>query len=348
MKFKKIKLTKKQIIIIAIILVILITGIIVAVVLLNHKETPVIKKKTKTETVEKVNIVDVESNSRPYAVMINNINVARTVQSGLNKAYIVYEMIVEGGITRYLALFRDADVAKIGSIRSARHYYLDYVMENDAIFIHWGYSPQALEDMSFYGIDRITDNMNYFYRDTSLNVASEHTLFTTSDMLDQAVEDKGMRSTTDTGLLLDYSAKSIDFSKYGTTTDATKVDLTYSNYISDSYVYNEETKTYDRSVNGTAQIDQNDGKQISVKNIIVYQVENHTISGDEKGRQELSNIGSGKGYLISEGKAISINWYKPYRDTRTEYTFDNGEKIKVNDGNTFIQIVPTAGNVSME
>ena len=85
------------------------------------KKTKTTKKIQKKEE-PKVTIVDLESKSRPYAVMINNIDVARTVQSGLQDAFIIYEIIVEGGITRYLALFQDTNTERIGSIRSARHY----------------------------------------------------------------------------------------------------------------------------------------------------------------------------------------------------------------------------------
>lgn len=55
--------------------------------------------------------------------MINNISVARPLQSGLQDAYLMYEIIVEGGISRYLALFIDQSTERIGSIRSARHYF---------------------------------------------------------------------------------------------------------------------------------------------------------------------------------------------------------------------------------
>ena len=65
--------------------------------------------------VKKLQIVDEKSKSRPFAVMINNISVARPLQSGLQDAYIIYEMIVEGGITRYMALFLDQDTERIGS-----------------------------------------------------------------------------------------------------------------------------------------------------------------------------------------------------------------------------------------
>ena len=81
----------------------------------TNNDKPVVAEK-------KLKIIDEESNTRPYAVMINNIAVARKYQSGLDDAYIVYEMIVEGGITRLLALYKDANVDRIGSVRSSRHY----------------------------------------------------------------------------------------------------------------------------------------------------------------------------------------------------------------------------------
>ena len=80
------------------------------------------EQDNNTNNDSKISIVNVNSKTRPYAVMINNIAAARPT-AGLQDAYIVYEIVVEGGITRYLALFKDVNVAKIGSVRSSRHYY---------------------------------------------------------------------------------------------------------------------------------------------------------------------------------------------------------------------------------
>ena len=127
--------------------------------------------------IKKLKIVDENSKTRPYAVMINNISVARPLQSGLQDAYLMYEIIVEGGITRYMALFMDQNTTRIGSIRSARHYFLDYALENDAIYVHHGQSPQAQRDFSALGVDRIVvDNSKTGWRDKSLNVANIHYL----------------------------------------------------------------------------------------------------------------------------------------------------------------------------
>ena len=92
----------------------------------EEKAKPKEENKKQEEKVDEVKIIDINSDTRPYAVMINTHNAALP-QSGLQNAYIVYELMVEGGITRMMALFKDVDVDKIGSIRSARTQYLDYV-----------------------------------------------------------------------------------------------------------------------------------------------------------------------------------------------------------------------------
>ena len=102
-------------------------------------EEPIIEEK-------KLTIIDEDSNSRNIAVMYNNISTVWGYQSGLQDAYVVYEIIVEGGYTRLMAIFKDKDTNRIGSVRSSRPYFLDYAMENDAIYVHFGWSPLAQSD----------------------------------------------------------------------------------------------------------------------------------------------------------------------------------------------------------
>lgn len=306
-----------------------------------------IKPKT-TEKINNIKIVNPDTKSRPYAVMINNIGVARPLQSGLQDAYIMYEMIVEGGLTRYMALFLDQSTERIGSIRSARHYYLDYALENDAIYVHHGKSPQASEDFSKLGVDRIeVDNTKTGWRDKTLKVSSEHTLFTSIEKLNSGLGSK--RTERKNNLLLKYSADSLDLTKYEGQTTANNVSIKYSNAVTSSYKYDPETKVYLRSVNGKEHTDYVTKKQYTFKNIITYQVKNYTLDDPEnKGRQGLENIGSGTGYYISEGIAVPITWEKKSRKSQTIYKYQNGEELVVNDGNTFIQIQPKGQTLTIE
>ena len=305
------------------------------------------KKKKKSDE-PKITIVDPDSKSRPYAVMINNIGTARPLQSGLQDAYIIYEMIVEGGLTRYMALFMDQNIDRIGSIRSSRHYYLDYALENDAIYVHHGQSPQAQADFSALNVDRIVvDDSKTGWRDKSLKVSSEHTLFTSTSKLANGIGKK--RTTRNKDLLLNYSAKSVDLASIANNKVANKVSIPYSNSVVSSYEYDPEAKVYKRFVNGKEHTDYVTKKQYTFKNIITYQVKNTTLNdGENKGRQTLHNIGSGTGYYISEGIAIPIKWEKKSRSEQTKYTLEDGSELKVNDGNTFIQIQPTDRTLTIE
>ena len=305
------------------------------------------KKKEKKKEEPKLKIVDEESTSRPFAVMINNHPSARPLQSGLQDAYIIYEMIVEGGMTRYMALFLDQDTERIGSIRSSRHYYLDYALENDAIYVHHGQSPQAQNDFGALGIDRVVaDNGKTGWRDNSLGVAYEHRLFTSIAKIKNGIGSK--RTTRNKDLLLKYSIKPLDLSSVEDSMEATEVSIKYSNSITSSYKYDEKEKVYKRYVNGKEHKDYVTKKQYTFKNIITYQVGNYTLDDPEnKGRQGLNNIGSGSGYYISEGRAIPIRWSKSSRREQTKYTLENGDELVVNDGNTFIQIQPRSYSPSI-
>ena len=303
----------------------------------------IIKKSTTTTTTKVVKIVNEKTESRPFAVMINNAPAARPVQSGLQDAYIVYEIIVEGGITRYMALFLDQNTARIGSIRSSRHYFLDYALENDAIYVHCGYSPQARADFSKLGVDRIeAGTSSNSWRDKELRsqgYAYEHTLFTSIEKLNNNVGKKRTKRNND--LLLNYTVDEVDLSKMENAKPANEVLIKYSNVNKTGYTYDAENKVYKRTVNGKEHVDYVTKNQYTVKNIITYQVKNTTIEGGGKGRQTIDNIGSGTGYYITDGYAVPITWTKPSRKSQTIYKYTNGEEIKFNDGNTFIQIQPT-------
>lgn len=311
------------------------------------------KKEEETEIVvlKKVKIVDENSKSRPYAVMINN-NHAAWPQCGVQDAYLVYEIIAEGGITRMLAIYKDQDTAKIGSIRSARHYFIDYAEENDAIFVHWGGSPQAYSRISSSKINDI-DGMalegSVFFRDTSLNRAYEHTGFTSMEKLKGYASKSGMSRDTNKELLLKYSADEIELGNDVNSKKAENVNLRYSNYHTTSYEYDEETKAYKRSMSNTKNVDLVTGEQYTAKNIIIYKVRNYTLNdGENKGRQELNNIGNGTGYYVSNGYCIPITWEKTSHSAQTIYKYENGEKLVVNDGNTFIQIMPEDSEITIE
>ena len=339
---------------------ILIVGILIGVILiLNQKGVFGSKEKIEENTIQEekqeitepikeekqIKIIDINSKTRPYAVMIN-CHSAALPQSGLGDAYIVYEIMVEAGITRMFALFKDKDFTKVGSIRSVRNQYLGYAFENDAIIVHAGGSAEADGRIANEKIDHIDVDGKYGQRDKELRKkrAYEHTLFTNSNLLSQAINDNNIRSTTDNKSLLTYSADELDLSKYATT-PANKVSIKYSSYRTSNYDYDETNRTFLRSMNNTKNTDLVTGEQYKVKNIIVYGVK-YTSYTDHgySGYQRISNIGQGEGYYITDGVALPITWSKASEKDKTIYKIkETGEDLIVNDGNTYIQIYPSNG-----
>ncbi len=305
----------------------------------NDKEEPIIIPKLK--------IIDEDSNGRIIAVMINNHKQARP-HSGLQDAFLNYEIIVEGGITRILSLFRDKTTDRIGSIRSARHYFLDYALENDAVYVHFGWSPQAQKDISSFKIDNLNalSNSSLYWRDKSLKKPTEHTAFTSIERINNLISKKSYRNTSDKDMLLNYSTDEIDLSKNISSIRADKIYIEYSSYTNTSYNYDKASGLYKRFMSGASHSDYITKEQYTTKNIITYQIKNKSI--DSAGRQTLENIGSGNGYYITGGYAIPITWEKTDRSSQTIYKYFSGKEIDVNDGVTWIQIQPVGKTLKIE
>ena len=282
--------------------------------------------------------------SRPIAVMIDN-NIDAMPQAGLKEADIVYEMIVQGGETRLMLVLQDKDLEKIGPIRSSRHYFLDYALENDAIYVHYGWSPQAQEDISTLGVNNINgiyESSTAFWR-VNEKYAPHNVVTSTEDIMNIA-ERKGYRTTTEQEPVLNYVVSEVNLEDGKTATD---VVIPYSDYNSVEYKYDKENKEYVRYSRGEKQVDWTSGDTITTKNIIIEFAENTTIDdGSGKGRQTLDNVKKLDGYYITNGKVIPITCTKDSRTSQTIYKDAEGNEIEVNDGKTFIQICPLNSDVT--
>lgn len=346
------KLKKKWIIVIIVIIALLLIGGGVLLFTKNGEEKEIESTPTPTATpvpVSNVKIIDIYSKTRPYAIMINCKSEALP-QVGLQDAYIVYEEMVEGGITRMMALFKDKELAKVGSARSARVQYFPYVFENDAIYVHAGGSPESLTRLKKDKIDEIDVDGQYGVRDKELakKRAWEHTLFTNTKLLEKAIKDKNLRTTTNQKNLLTYSEEELDLSKYKTGV-AKKVSIKYSYYRTSIYEYDKENLNYLRYMNKTKNTDLVTGEQYRVKNIIVYGVKYDSYRYDLTPKsttqyQKPAIYGTGEGYYITDGVSLPITWEKKDESSQTIYKIkETGENLVVNDGNTYIQIYPTNG-----
>lgn len=279
-------------------------------------------------------------NNRPFAIMFNNHSYA-SPQSGIGEAAILYEALTEGGITRLMGIFEQLHKERIGSIRSARHYFVSFANDYDAIFVHYGQTKYAQSKLN----ESNTDNLNgleaigdtVFYRDTSIK--APHNAFTSYDKIMQGLSVKGYRTAYREGYQSPFSFYTSDKSlKDGSR--ANKVILEFSAYISPYFMYNKKKKVYERFQFGEPHLDYNTQKQLSFKNIIIQFVKEWDIDRNNYQTMEIEDV-SGTGYYITNGKSVPIKWIRKESELKMEYQTEDGKTLKINPGKTYIAVFPS-------
>ncbi len=271
-------------------------------------------------------------NQRPLCIMINNI-VDAMPQSGISQADITYEMLVEGGITRYMCVFKDySNLSKLGPVRSARHYYVQMANMLDGIYAHVGWSTFAEDQIKASG----TNNLNglydstTFYRDNSR--VAPHNCYTDSEKLKQGIAEAGY-NTEYTNARRKAFAFNTEDTGLGNGQTATKVTTAYDSSSTRWYEYNADEKLYYRFQYGEKQIDDQTNEQLRYKNLIVMFVEYSDIGG---GLQNIAWEKSGTGYYVTDGEYETISWRLD--DGVIKYYTADGNQLKMNPGKTFITV----------
>ncbi|MBO4697514.1 MAG: DUF3048 domain-containing protein [Lachnospiraceae bacterium] len=279
---------------------------------------------------------------RPIAVMMNNI-LQGTPQTSINQAGVVYECKVEGNITRLLAVIEDWEgLAKIGSVRSVRKYYVFWALEWDAIILHYGgpviYVNETLARKDVNNLDGQFLEGKVFYR-TKDRVAP-HNAYGSGEGVVAGISIKGYsRLHTDRYAGPNHFRFADDGTenKLLTGTDAKIVRPGYEEE-KPWFEYNPEDGLYYRYQYGKAQIDDMTGEQITCKNIIIQYAKSETL--DQNGYKAFTTNDKGRGgYYITNGKAVPIKWSKSGDYEPTKFHYENGEEIVLNTGKTWICVV---------
>lgn len=288
-------------------------------------------------------------NTRPVAIMINNIKVS-TPQQGISNADVIYEVLAEGGITRLLCLFTEyASLPETGSVRSSRDYYIDISDAHDAIYVHCGGSPAAYETLE----QRKTENMDGIYFNTPFyrneyrfkNMGYEHSLMTNGEKLVKGIEQKGYRTTSDAIQPFKFNISDTSFDG----SNATYAKLVFTNYATSELFYDETLGKYTKHQYNKPHTDSNNNETLMFENILVFFCNQGAIKGDDKGRIAVDFIGDGSGYYMSDGKYKEIKWHKDSRTSSyTVFEDDSVTELLLNPGKTYIAIMPTGSDTLFE
>ncbi|RJO59414.1 DUF3048 domain-containing protein [Candidatus Parcubacteria bacterium] len=284
----------------------------------------------------------------PVAVMIDNASPARP-QSGLQAASVVYEALVEGGITRFMAVYDHGEIEQIGPVRSARPYYLEWLAEYDAAYAHAGGSPEALGSIvknRIHDINAIRNAAVAFYRDKGR--PAPHNLYTSSTRLYTTTVANNLK-ISDVDIEPWVFATPADILPL-TATPANKVTLNFSGSAKGSevsYAYDSASQTYLRSQARVSHEDRLTKAQIKVKNLIIQTISNNITVG-EKGRLSMKVTGTGKAKIFQNGKTFEAVWTKTDTSDRTIFTLVDGTPVKFQPGNTWIEVLPEGRQVKVE
>ena len=341
-------LSKKKQIALAVFLVLLIGGIIGFFVYTQlFAKTPTTyvapagspqEAKPTTEASQLTGIqVQPELNQRGItAVMIENSPDARP-QSGLTEAGVVYEAVAEGGITRFVALYQEAQPARIGPVRSSRPYYLDWLLPYGAMYAHVGGSPEAIKQIRSLGIKDLDQFYNSSYYQRIPERYAPHNMYTSMKQLDAGRKARKY----DKGEFKGFERKE---EKAQQSPTVTKISMDISSVLYNiEYGYEDKTNSYKRSMGGKAHKDEKSGKTINPK-VVIALVMNKGLAKDDH-HTTYKTTGSGKMFVFQDGGKTTGTWKKLSRTSQFTFTDAQGKTIQLNPGQTWITIVDNPGAV---
>ncbi len=273
-----------------------------------------------------------------YAVMIENSADAWPL-SGIEEAFLVIEAPVEGNIPRFIVFFADdMVVAKIGPVRSARPYYLDWNDELSGLYAHVGGSPEALDLIQEFGTFDLNEFFQgeYFWRDTARR-AAPHNVYTSTELLAEALKELEPEAPSYEPWLFKIDAP-LDVDPLSLIIDWGQGDV-----YEVKWSYEPESNRYWRH-QGNAVVNTAFGDAVHANNVIVMAADITVV--DSVGRRHIETVGEGDALLVQDGKIILGRWQKPTRTDRLRFYDSEGGELRMNAGKTWIEVVTALNQVT--
>lgn len=274
---------------------------------------------------------------RAIAVMLAADRETRPL-SGIVDADMVFEMpVITDSITRFMAVFRCSFPKEIGSVRSARHDFIDLALGVDAIYAHWGGSHYALDRLKTGiadDLDALRNPYSVFYR--KRGIPAPHNGFTSGDLLINASTKLGYRMENK---FQGYPRMAADNSQISA--DKTgKLLIGYPGDFRVEYQYDAKTNSFLRWRGGKPEIDRNNQKQIAAKNVVAMFAATRTIEGQYN---DVKLEGEGKAEFYRNGEKTEGIWRRDAskKDPKMYFLDNSGEEIKFVPGNIWVQVVQT-------
>ncbi len=295
-----------------------------------------------------------EYNELPVTgIIIENSPDARP-QSGLKDAGVVFEAVAEGGITRFLTLYQEAQPDYVGPVRSVRPYYLSWLLGFDAAVGHVGGSAEALAKIRNEGIKDLDQSFNGgAYQRVSQRYAP-HNVYTSLGSLIALGKTKGFTKSEFTSLVRkeEKPPTAATVPAQSTTpqpltpapNSAKAIDFAVSAALYNPHFdYDLATNSYKRSQAGAPHIDERSKQQITPKVVIALVMPKgihpdglHTTYG---------TIGSGTAYVFQDGTVTIGTWEKASDKAQLIFKDGGGAALGLNPGQTWLTALGNTSSV---
>jgi hypothetical protein len=276
-------------------------------------------------------------------VKIENSPDARP-QAGLDAADVVYEEMVEGGITRFLAVFQSNDADPVGPIRSVRPVDPNLVTPIGGLFAYSGGIPAFVARMraapvTLVGFDEF--EKAYVHRKGK---RAPHNVYSSTGAL-YAGRKKGDKGDVAPQPLFQYLTAGATFAP--TAPPATHAEVTFPGNDRVTWDFDATASLWRRGEYGTPHLLESGG-QVSFPNLIMQVVPYHnTGSRDPAGNPvpEADVIGSGDATVLVAGRQVKARWTKTSAAAVPTYTDASGAAILLSPGPTWVMLVPSGTQI---
>jgi DUF3048 family protein len=270
------------------------------------------------------------------AVKVDNYPTARP-QSGLDKADVVFEEPVEGGITRYAAVFQCQDAASVGPVRSARNIDIGILGQlGNPIEAHVGGIQPVLANIDASPIVNVDlGNYGNIINHPAGRYAPYDTYSTTS-----LIWGTHPTMVTPPAPLFTYSKKT----PAGTPASTMHIDFSGTSDV--TWKYNSTFGVYLRYYNGTTPDLLADGTQNAAANVIVQYVHisyGPWLENSEGGLEVQADLypnASGRSEVFRGGVGIPGTWQRSTLGSPTQFLTSTGAVISMQPGQTWVELVP--------
>lgn len=270
------------------------------------------------------------------AVKIENAPIAYPL-SGLEDAEIVFEEVVEGGITRFMAVYHCTDSSKAGPVRSARQVDPAIMSPITKILAFSGANQTVLDFLEQHEVVIVdeTGGSGALTRVPREGLASEHTLY---------ADTKGVRKAGK-GEWSDAPPEDMfEFGELGDAKSKKASSITIDFSAATNVTYEWSGDGWLRSQAGSPFVDES-GTQISVDNVLIEEHEiNYSNVTDVAGTQSVEiadETGSGRAVLFRDGRAITGTWSRESIDSAVVFETKEGDKMVFAPGTIWIHLVPS-------